>query len=107
MEEVRNAHHQVSWRPFGRENIRRDLWGHGLIFLPFFLRMSALIPNRNGQNPFGMIGGLVFGLFAPIFYAVMGFVMGAISAFLYNLLAKWVGGIQVQAQTQPSTGLPA
>jgi hypothetical protein len=79
----------------------------GLIFLPFFLLMSALIPNRNGQNPFGMIGGLVFGLFAPIFYAVMGFVMGAISAFLYNLLAKWVGGVQVQVQIQPSTGLPA
>ena len=79
----------------------------GIVFLPFFLLMSALIPNQNGQNPFGMIGGLVFGLFAPVFYAVMGFVMGAISAFLYNLLAKWVGGIQVQVQTQASAGLHA
>jgi hypothetical protein len=79
----------------------------GLIFLPFFLLMSALVPAQNAQNPFGMIAGLVFGLFAPVFYAVLGFVLGAISAFFYNLLAKWVGGIQVQVETQASAVLHA
>jgi len=28
----------------------------------------------------------------------MGFVIGALSAFLYNVFAKWVGGIEVQVQ---------
>src|SRR5205823_12833352 len=39
-----------------------------------------------------------FGLFAPIFYGVLGFVFGAIGAFLYNFMAKWLGGIEVQVQ---------
>jgi hypothetical protein len=36
--------------------------------------------------------------FAPVIYAAMGFIMGALSAFLYNPFAKWVGGIEVQVQ---------
>jgi hypothetical protein len=31
----------------------------------------------------------------PVFYAVAGFVGGAIMAFLYNLVAGWVGGIEL------------
>jgi len=33
---------------------------------------------------------------SPIFYGFMGFVGGAIGAFVYNLLAKWLGGIEIQ-----------
>jgi hypothetical protein len=32
----------------------------------------------------------------PIIYAVMGVVGGAIGAALYNLVAGWVGGIEVE-----------
>src|SRR5439155_455632 len=69
----------------------------GLILLPFFL-LASLIGSMAGghDNPLGAIGGLIFGLFAPIFYGVLGFVFGAIVAFLYNLMAKWLGGIEVQ-----------
>jgi len=71
----------------------------GLILLPFFL-LASLIGSMAGghDNPLGAIGGLIFGLFAPIFYGVLGFVFGAIGAFLYNLMAKWLGGIEVQVQ---------
>jgi hypothetical protein len=34
----------------------------------------------------------------PVFYGVMGFVFGALGAFLYNLMAKWMGGIQLELQ---------
>jgi hypothetical protein len=37
-------------------------------------------------------------LFAPILYAVMGFIIGVIGAFIYNLVAKWVGGIEVEVE---------
>jgi len=41
--------------------------------------------------------GLVFGVGAifvlPVFYGAMGFVGGLLSAFLYNLAAKFVGGV--------------
>src|SRR5256885_12955827 len=48
----------------------------GLILLPFFL-LASLIGSMAGghDNPLGAIGGLVFGLFAPIFYGVLGFVL--------------------------------
>ena len=42
--------------------------------------------------------GIAFGLGAiiilPIFYGVLGFLGGLVSAGLYNLTAKWQGGIE-------------
>jgi hypothetical protein len=32
----------------------------------------------------------------PIVYGILGFVMGAVGAWAYNLLAKWVGGIELE-----------
>jgi hypothetical protein len=34
----------------------------------------------------------------PIIYAIMGFIMGVIGAWLYNLIAKWVGGVQIELE---------
>jgi hypothetical protein len=38
------------------------------------------------------------GIFMPIFYAVFGFIFGIISAAIYNLVARWVGGIEVEVE---------
>jgi hypothetical protein len=62
-----------------------------------------MMPNQSGQNPFAGFG-IVFALMAPIFYGVLGFIFGAIGAFLYNLLAKWIGGIELHLQ---SSAIPA
>ncbi|MFC1648565.1 hypothetical protein ACFL1B_03820 [Nanoarchaeota archaeon] len=32
----------------------------------------------------------------PIFYAILGFLIGALGAWLYNILAKKIGGIQLE-----------
>jgi hypothetical protein len=83
----------------------------GFVLMPFFLLiglLGAMIPNQNGPNPFAGVGGVIFALFAPIFYGMMGFIFGAVGAFLYNLLAKWLGGIEVKLQPtggQLSVGL--
>ena len=37
-------------------------------------------------------------IIAPILGAIFGFIMGAIVAFLYNLVAKWVGGIEIELE---------
>jgi hypothetical protein len=37
-------------------------------------------------------------LFAAQLYAIMGFLIGAIGAFVYNLVAKWIGGIEVEVE---------
>ena len=44
--------------------------------------------------------GVGFGLFAiiifPILYGLLGFISGAIIAFLYNLFAGWFGGVEME-----------
>lgn len=79
----------------------------GLILIPFFL-LIGLVGSLAGkqQSPFAGMIGLVFAFLAPILYGIMGFVMGAIGAALYNLFAKWIGGIEVQVRAAPSQ-LPA
>jgi hypothetical protein len=69
----------------------------GLLFIPFFLiaamATANLPPAQRGI--FAFIGvGMAFA--APIFYGLMGFIFGVLSAALYNLFAKWVGGIEVE-----------
>ncbi len=46
-----------------------------------------------------MFGG-VFLIFAPIIYAVVGFIFVAISCLIYNLVSKWVGGIEIEIDDQ-------
>lgn len=68
----------------------------GLITGIFYALLGAAFSVLAG--PAGLGGGL--GFFAiivlPIIYAVIGFILGAISAFLYNLIAGWVGGIEIE-----------
>jgi hypothetical protein len=63
----------------------------GLLFVPFFLLASMFGPESSG---FGF--GTMFAIAMPIIYGVMGIVAGAIGAALYNLVAGWVGGIEVE-----------
>ena len=48
----------------------------------------------------GAIEGLIFGIlsliFAPIIYILMGFVVGALVALVYNLVANKFGGIKIE-----------
>ena len=62
----------------------------GLLFVPFFLLIGMFAPD--GQGAFGTM----FALAMPVMYACMGVVGGAIGAALYNLVAGWVGGIEVE-----------
>jgi hypothetical protein len=45
-----------------------------------------------------MAFGAGFALFLPIIYGVAGFIGGIVSAFLYNIIAKWVGGMEVEIE---------
>ena len=71
----------------------------GLIFLPFFLIMSAVASQLPAQQRVGIMAvGVGFALFFPVLYAAMGFVFGALGALIYNLVAKWIGGIEVEVE---------
>ena len=55
---------------------------------------SAL--SQSGQPWLGAIFGVGAIIILPIFYGVLGFVVGLIGALIYNLVAGWVGGIQIE-----------
>ena len=69
----------------------------GLIVIPIVI-VAGLISMASGEREGALagIGFLALGILAPIFYGGMGFLMGALMAWVYNLMAKWVGGIQIE-----------
>jgi hypothetical protein len=62
--------------------------------------MMAMGGEENAAFGGGMVMGLglaaVIGL--PIIYGVFGFIGGVISAFFFNLAAKYVGGLELEVQ---------
>ena len=77
----------------------------GLIFgLAALLGMglASQMSTDSGEAPPAFLGAL-FGVGAiilfPLLYGVMGLVIGAVSAALYNLFARMVGGLEVDLET--------
>jgi len=76
-----------------------------IIFVPVYLIIFFLSSGEieSTQRFGGAIFGGVFIFMLPIFYAVMGAVMVAITAAIYNLIAKKVGGVEIELETEPDT----
>lgn len=70
----------------------------GLIFAPFFI-LAALIGKTTGTA--GALGGIFVAVLFPILYAIAGFLGGVIGAAIYNLVAKWTGGIEFEVRDAP------
>ena len=79
----------------------------GLLFVPLFL-LIGLLGTFAGQqkNPLAGIFSVGFALFMPILYGLMGFIMGAIGALLYNLFANLVGGFELELEIKPAYTAP-
>lgn len=86
--------------PFQAGKVLALLYGAmGLLIAPLFLIVGLLSPNMPAQQRAGMMfmtGG--FAVFLPVLYAGMGFVTGVLGSAFYNLVAKWVGGIEVDVE---------
>ena len=55
-------------------------------------------PDSAGPMAFGALFGAGALVFFPILYGVMGFIGGALAAWLYNVLAGAVGGIRLELE---------
>jgi hypothetical protein len=68
----------------------------GLFFLVIFLFSQNSADTTGGPPP------IIFGIAAPIvfllLYGILGFVGGVISAWIYNAVAKRVGGIEIETK---------
>jgi hypothetical protein len=56
-------------------------------FIILFALFSMFAPN-------GQKFGIVFIISAPFIYAIVGFIFSIIGAWIYNVVAKFVGGIE-------------
>jgi hypothetical protein len=74
----------------------------GLLVIPFVL-LGALLGAFAGQNSssFAGIVGVGLAILAPFLYGALGFIFGALGALLYNLIARWVGGFELEMTVQP------
>ena len=72
----------------------------GLIFGIFFAFLNLLLPQMYGSvqpmmfKSFGLLSIIIL----PIFYGVMGFVAGLVTAGFYNLVSKYVGYLEVDLE---------
>ncbi|MBS0590013.1 MAG: hypothetical protein JSR65_05180 [Proteobacteria bacterium] len=67
----------------------------GLFFLVFGSMLSRM---GDGMGAAGMLGGIGALIFFPILYGIFGFIAGAVGAFIYNLVAGVVGGIEIDVE---------
>lgn len=69
----------------------------GLIFGLLYIIVgfiAGLVLGTAGWIIFGV--GVISIITAPIVSGIFGFLAGAVIAFLYNLSAKWTGGVELE-----------
>ncbi|MGH9713533.1 MAG: hypothetical protein ACRD5M_09575 [Candidatus Acidiferrales bacterium] len=75
----------------------------GLLEGAIFSLVFSIAPLKgHGGEPLPRFMGLLFGtlsiVFFPIFLGAMGAIMGGLGAAVYNVSARFVGGIQVEVE---------
>ena len=72
-----------------------------LIMVPFMMiagiGVAAAAKQSGTPVPFAFLFG-IGALFLPVLYGAIGFIFGVIGAAVYNLVAKWTGGIEVTVE---------
>lgn len=79
---------------FSTGKLFAGLYGGMALLLSIFFLGGGLLNILSGSD--GGYALLGFGLFAPFIYAIFGFIFGIIGAFIYNLVAKVVGGLEFE-----------
>ncbi len=73
--------------------------GLGFIFGAIFSLiafMGAAFGSGSNFGAFGAFMGIGAIIFLPLFYGLIGFIGGIITAWLYNIVAEWTGGLEVE-----------
>ncbi|QHL88482.1 hypothetical protein GU926_14000 [Nibribacter ruber] len=71
-----------------------------VIFIPLGLFMTALpTPDTGVDSGVWQAFGTAFFFVAPLLYAFFGFIFTAIACAVYNLVAGWTGGIEIQTES--------
>ncbi|KYK28292.1 MAG: hypothetical protein AYK19_21075 [Theionarchaea archaeon DG-70-1] len=69
------------------------IWAIIAVFVRGFAEVAGA-PMRTAGPIFGVAAIVIM----PLLYAVIGFIGGALIAFLYNVIAGWIGGIEIELE---------
>jgi hypothetical protein len=69
--------------------------------LPFWLIVSSM--PGNGVFPASLFSSKIFLVIVPFLYGIVAFIMTAIGCVVYNLTAKWTGGIELEVEETPES----
>jgi hypothetical protein len=72
----------------------------GLLIAPFMLLGPGLAMAGGERRGFG--GAIVVAILLPFCYGVIGFLSGAVLAFIYNAISHAIGGIEVELEMPPA-----
>lgn len=74
----------------------------GLLYVPFglILMFGGFASKNSDSMGVGIGAGLGIMLFAPIIYGILGFIGGIIGAFIYNVAAKFTGGLRLEFENE-------
>ena len=78
--------------------------------IPFLLLVgiAGVSMNSGPEVGAGVVGILVFSVVIALFYGVLGWIVTAIGCAIYNLVARWIGGIEVEVErVEPPPPPPA
>ena len=70
----------------------------GFLVGALFALMAGILGPSLSQVPFAGSFGIAALIVLPIIYGIIGFIMCVIMAAVYNLIAKWVGGLQIEVE---------
>ena len=76
----------------------------GGLYALFAVLGGGAMMALGGESDSALGGGMMIGMglaaivLAPVFYGVLGFIGGIISAFFFNLAAKYTGGLELEVQ---------
>ena len=75
----------------------------GILFALLGFSLSVLLSfsnvNLSSTNLAAVAGFNLFGIFGfPIFYGLLGFITGAVTAIIYNFVVKFIGGIELELE---------
>lgn len=76
---------------------------YGLFIIILFLIGGVGTGRQDGMAGLlvgggGVIMGLIVMVMIPVFYALAGFIAGALGALIYNIFAGIVGGIEIEVE---------
>jgi hypothetical protein len=66
----------------------------GLLFAPIFL--ATAIFELAAPTGIPTLIGIGMAIITPIFYGAIGFISGVVGAWLYNVTARFTGGMEVE-----------